>query len=69
MRELCGPRAGKPYDKPIPDMESGFYEKNTLVRLHDAGWYELSSARGKQIVARRRQEHGPDGRNLDARAP
>jgi hypothetical protein len=62
--------AGRAYGQPIPEAESGFYEKNTLVRrVDDPTWYDLSTVTGKQIVAQWRSERGPDGKALDVCTP
>lgn len=62
--------AGRAYDQPIPEAGSGFYEKNTLVRLvDDPTWYDMATAKGKQIVAQWRSERGPDGKAPDACTP
>ncbi|HSW47071.1 MAG TPA: hypothetical protein VLM89_16020, partial [Phycisphaerae bacterium] len=61
---------GRAYCRPIPEAESGFYEKNTLVRrVDDPMWYDMTTAEGKQIVAQWRSERGPNGKALDVCTP
>lgn len=61
---------GRPYGKPIPDTESGFYEKNTLVRrVDDPKWYDMTTPEAKRIVSGWRSERGPDGKTLEVCTP
>jgi len=63
-------KAGRAYGRPIPEAQSGFYEKNTWVRrLDDPVWHDMTTKKGKEIVTRWRSERGPDGRALDVCAP
>jgi hypothetical protein len=62
--------AGQPYGEPIPSGESGFYEKNTLVRrVDDPTWYDMTTAKARQIIAEWRSERGSDGKTLDVCMP
>ena len=61
---------GRAYDRPIPKAESGFYEKNTLVRrIDDPRWYDMSTTEARQTVAQWRSDRGPNGKALDVCAP
>ena len=54
--------AGRPYGKPIPGGESGFYEKNTLVRrVDDPTWHDMTSVEGRKIVVEWRSTRCSDG--------
>ena len=54
--------AGRPLGRPMPDPETGYYEKNTLVRrVDDPKWYDLTTAEAKRIVAEGRSRRGPNG--------
>jgi hypothetical protein len=62
--------AGRAYDQPVPEVESGFYEKNTLVRhVSDPTWYDLTTTQGKRIIMQWRSEREPDGRSLEVCTP
>jgi hypothetical protein len=62
--------AGRPYGEPLPEPESGFYDKNTLVRrVDDPTWHDMTTAQARQIVAQWRSERGRDGKALDACTP
>jgi hypothetical protein len=62
--------AGRDCDRPIPEAESGYYEKNTLVRqVHDPTWYDMTTAEARQIVARWQSERGSNGQTLDVCTP
>lgn len=60
----------RPYGRPIPDAEGGFYEKNTLVRrVDDPKWYDMTTPEAKRIVSVWRSERGPDGKTLEVCTP
>ncbi len=61
---------GRAYDRPLPKAESGYYEKNTLVRrVDDPTWYAMTTTRAGQIVAQWRFECGSDGKTLEVCTP
>jgi hypothetical protein len=63
-------KAGRAYGKPLPSGESGFYEKNTLVRrVDDPRWYDMATPEAGRIVAQWRSERGPKGEALDVCTP
>jgi hypothetical protein len=62
--------AGRAYDQPIPGAESGFYEKNTLVRrVDEPTWHDMTTAEAKRIVAEARGQRGSNGKVLDVCTP
>lgn len=61
---------GRAYGRPIPSAESGFYEKNTLVRrVDDSRWFDMTTVEARQIVSQWRNERGPEGKTLDVCTP
>jgi len=62
--------AGRAYGEPIPDAESGFEEKNTLVRrMDDPAWHDMTTAEARRIVHQWHGERGPDGGPLEVCIP
>lgn len=61
---------GRAYGEPIPEAESGFFEKNTLVRcVDDPKWYDMTTPEAKRIVNQWRSERGPNGKTLEVCTP
>jgi hypothetical protein len=53
---------GRKYEGPVPDRESEFFQKNTLVRLPDeATWHDMTTNEGQQIVTQWQSWSCPDG--------
>ncbi len=64
MEDVRAARAeGRACGRPLPKAESGFYEKNTLVRrVDDPTWYDMTTTKAGQIVAQWKKERGSDGK-------
>ena len=56
---------GRAYGQPIPTGESGYFDKNTLVRRPaESTWHDMTTAQARGIVSEWRAWRGPDGSSL-----
>jgi hypothetical protein len=57
--------AGQPYAGKLPDSESNFIQKNTLVRRPtESSWHDIASPEGQKIMTEWRKTLAPEGQPL-----